>query len=70
MKKSRLLIIAFLLFIGTSANAQEKGEKGLVIAYPTSVGFIWNVTDRIAIRPDVSFTKATSAGIGHASGLS
>lgn len=54
------LITAFLLSIAGSASAQEKGRKGLVIAYPTSVGFIWNITSRVAIRPDFSFTKATS----------
>jgi len=58
--KQLILTVTFLLVIATSANAQEKGRKGLVIAYPTSFGFIWNVTDWIAIRPDVSFTKAES----------
>ena len=57
MKKSTVLlflsIIAILLFIATSAQAQQKGQTGLVMAYPTSVGFIWNVTDRVAIRPDI-----------------
>ena len=62
MKRSRqpLWILAFLLLVAVRANAQEKGQKGLVIAYPTSVGFIWNVTDRIAVRPDVTFTKSAS----------
>lgn len=62
MKRSKAshLVFVFVFFVAASANGQEKGRTGLVIAYPTSVGFIWNVTDRIALRPDVSFTKATS----------
>ncbi len=60
MKLSRLSHLVFVLFLATSANGQQKGRTGLVIAYPTSVGFIWNVTDRIAVRPDASFSKTTS----------
>ena len=58
--KHSLLIITCVSFIAGSVTAQDKGQKGLVIAYPTSVGFIWNVSDRIAIRPDVTFTRNTS----------
>lgn len=64
MKKSTVLlflsIIAILLFIATSAQAQQKGQTGLVMAYPASVGFIWNVTDRVAIRPDISFATTSN----------
>src|SRR5262249_12304306 len=52
-----LLIFASVLFMAASAHAQEKGRTGVVIAYPTSIGFLWNVSDRVALRPDVSFTK-------------
>ena len=40
---------------GTSADAQEKGKTGVTLGYPASIGLLWHVTDRIAIRPEFSF---------------
>jgi len=57
--KSSGSIILLLLLLVISANAQEKGQIGLVIGYPASVGFRWNVGGNFAIRPDVAFTKSS-----------
>jgi hypothetical protein len=44
-----------LLGQATTAFAQEKGDAGVVMGYPSSVGFIYHVNDRFAIRPEVTF---------------
>ena len=36
-----------------SANAQDNPRVGLTMGYPTSIGVLWHVTDRIAIRPEI-----------------
>ena len=56
--------MAALMLIGgvVAAHAQEDRRVGLTMGYPTSVGVLWHVTDRIAIRPeiDASRTKVKS----------
>jgi len=43
-----------------AAIAQEKGDAGITMGYPASIGFVYHVTDRFAIRPEVSL--AISSG--------
>src|SRR4051812_40776 len=43
-----------------SSNAQEPGRVGLTIAFPASVGIVWEATDNLAVRPDFAFSQASS----------
>ena len=57
---------ALMLFVcgpGT-AHAQDDPRVGLTMGYPTAVGVVLHITDRIAIRPelDVSRTTVTTDG--------
>ena len=57
---------ACVMAVGTArAGAQEKGQAGITMGYPASVGVLWHVSDRVAIRPECSFswTDGSSAGI-------
>ena len=47
--------VVALSLLASGAAAQEKGKKGVTLGYPASIGLIWHVTDRIAIRPEFSF---------------
>ena len=49
-----LMAIGFSL-AAASAHAQEKGRLGISMGYPARVGVLWHATERIAIRPSVSF---------------
>ena len=40
----------------TPAAAQEKGDIGLTISAPSALGVIWHVSERLAIRPEMSFS--------------
>jgi hypothetical protein len=42
-----------------AALAQEKGDTGLTMGYPTTVGFVYHVSDRLAIRPEISLVASS-----------
>jgi len=54
------IVIATVLVRPSVAAAQEKGQFGVTLAYPPAVGVIWHVADRVAVRPDFTFTQLTS----------
>lgn len=43
------------------AAAQEKGQAGITMGYPASIGVLWHLSDRVAIRPEFSFTNTDSS---------
>lgn len=51
------------LFCATShaARAQDTGRVGLTTGYPASIGILWHVFERVAVRPEVSFTRNSSS---------
>jgi hypothetical protein len=52
---ARVPVVCLFLAIAAAApaSAQEAGSVGLSIGHPTAVGVAWQVTDRIAVRPEV-----------------
>jgi hypothetical protein len=48
----------------TTAWAQEKGDTGLTISVPTAIGIIWHPSERLAVRPDLSFSMSETDGEG------
>jgi len=46
------------------AAAQEAGTVGLTLASESTVGLTIQATGRIAVRPEVGFTRSTSEGTG------
>ena len=59
MSIPRLAFVVCLCFGSvTSAWAQDDRKVGLTIGYPSAVGVIWQVADRVAIRTDTLFSKS------------
>jgi opacity protein-like surface antigen len=58
----RHLVFALVLFgsIPTSAAAQDQRAVGVTMGYPASIGVLWHVSPRVAIRPEFSFTTISS----------
>jgi len=56
MRTVRVLGLVGLLLVGsvTSSAAQESGDVGLSMGYPSTIAVIWHISDRVAIRPEVS----------------
>ena len=52
--------LSTVMFHASPALPQDSGRVGLVIGYPVSVGVIWQITDRIAVRPDIEFGGGSS----------
>jgi hypothetical protein len=71
-----MLILAVSLLNSRAASAQEKGQTGLTMGYPASVGLVWQPSGSFALRPEFSFStnsidsdsselrSATSLGVG------
>lgn len=59
--KCATISLMVLLVLGgcTPVNAQEKGRAGVTMGYPASVGFVFHVTDGVALRPELSFDKSS-----------
>jgi hypothetical protein len=55
-------VFAALLLVSASAPAaaQESGAVGVTMGYPASIGVLWHITDRVAIRPEVSLSQLSN----------
>jgi hypothetical protein len=58
---SRALIAAVLLLIPSIALAQERGDTGISMGYPSAISLIWHATDAIAIRPEINVSRNSSS---------
>ncbi len=62
------LITAFLMatvLVGHTAYAQEKPPSGFAMGYPAAAGVLWNVSDTVALWPElieVRHTSTTTSG--------
>jgi hypothetical protein len=43
------------------ADAQEHGRLGVTMGYPAAIGILWHVSDRVALRPEFSFSQSDSS---------
>ena len=60
MRSTFWLVGVLSLVIVAPAAAQEKGQVGLTMGYPAAVGIVWHAADRVAIRPEFVFNRATN----------
>lgn len=54
------LVVLPACLVAAPAFAQDHGQVGLSMGYPASVGVVWHVTDRVAIRPEISFVHTST----------
>jgi hypothetical protein len=70
MWRSSMCLVFVLAACGT-AKAQEAGQVGITMGFPASVGVIFHATDKVAVRPEFTFTRSsTDSGPIHASAWS
>src|SRR5580765_1242446 len=57
-----ILALAFgvALTAASEARAQDTPRVGITMGSPAAVGVIWNVADRFALRPEMTFSGSTS----------
>lgn len=58
----KVLLFVWSIAVGVSAatSAQEP-KAGITMGYPASVGLLWHISDRVALRPELSFTHSDSS---------
>ena len=59
----RWLVVALFALVSctaTNAVAQEKGQTGLTMGYPATIGLIWHIGDSAALRPEFSFSRTAN----------
>lgn len=49
-----------IVFSPAVAGAQEQREVGVTMGHPGSVGVLWHVSERAAVRPEFQFSFGTS----------
>jgi len=55
------LLALCVLTIASPARGQERGDVGISMGFPGAIGVPYHVTDRIAIRPELSLTFSSSS---------
>ena len=63
---SPILVVSCLL-VASAANAQDQSRLGLTMGYPATVGVIWHVSPALAVRPEFSFSQATTTSTAYGS---
>src|SRR5581483_1699657 len=58
--RGAVLAIGMLFVWTAAAAAQDAGQVGLTMGYPASIGVIWHVSDRVAVRPEISLQQIAS----------
>lgn len=60
-----LCIVSVLVLapaLAAVAGAQDQARVGITMGFPTAIGVIIHATDKVAVRPDFSFSTSTSEG--------
>lgn len=62
MSLCRVSLVSCLLLASVTGTAFAQGERpvGLVMGVPVQVGILWHAAERVAVRPDVSFSWSSS----------
>jgi hypothetical protein len=59
-----LAALGACLVVPTFASAQEAGKIGVTMGFPASVGIIWHATEKVAVRPEFTFTHSSTEASG------
>ena len=63
MRLARVVVLstlACLALVPAAASAQDKGDFGLTMGAPLSIGFISHISDRFALRPEIQLRASTT----------
>ena len=69
---TRTAVAAAILALACAATAQAQPTEpkvGVTMGYPTSVGALWNVSERVALRPELSLIHTSDDGTSSLAGL-
>ena len=52
--------VVLAVLLPGAASAQTDRRVGITLGYPAQVGVLWNVTNRVAVRPEVSLSTGST----------
>ena len=55
-----VLLFAVSVLCAGPAFAQDQRPIGVTMAYPASVGVLWHVSEKVALRPELSFVHTST----------
>ena len=64
VRRIALIVTFFILVTARSAHAQGKRPTAFTISYPVAAGVLWNVTDRLALWPELTLLQHQSDNSG------
>jgi hypothetical protein len=53
-------VLLLLFAIAVPASAQDAGNLGAVMGYPASIGLLWDVNERVGLRPEISLSGGSA----------
>jgi hypothetical protein len=56
----RAAVVHVWLAISATARAQDLPKLGITLGYPSAVGLLWNAADRLALRPEFTWSKTST----------
>lgn len=64
-------LVAAITIVGLAgtASAQDEPKIGITMGYPAALGLVWQVNDRIALRPELGVTRSSNDLIATTSGV-
>ena len=60
MQRIVLFAVATLFVMPGFSSAQDAPRFGVVMGYPAAVGLLWNVSSRVAVRPEINWSRSAS----------
>ena len=58
------LVAGIGVLAAPAAHAQDAGKAGITMGFPASIGVLWHATDSVALRPEFTFSGASSESDG------
>ena len=58
-RRQFIVAIGLVLLAARGSSAQETPRFGLVMGYPTQAGVLVRLSDRVSIRPDISWSQSS-----------
>lgn len=60
-----VMLLLALLVLPAPAAAQERGQTGIVMGFPATVGFLWHASDNLALRPEFTFQHTRNESLSN-----
>jgi hypothetical protein len=60
IRRSLAICSLFAVFLPSLAGAQEKHKAGITMGFPAAFGVLWHVSDKVALRPELTFSGSSA----------